>query len=398
MQSLDWVLVKVNDSIRVVKDLMALETSKMKHPKETFYNNMHFERLGNAEDDTARQSRTILDVGRERVSPPQSDDGSRPLDMSRIHSTLLERRKSGREFFPPNTLPSPHPNTSLSNNIFTRPQSPMQAPSRLLPSPSSMSFSGSSILPPMSPSIYQSKSPHTAHLQELQHQLSTKSLAHQILQGEHDKLLAAFSRSQTRCATLDRKSQASETEINNLSEDQVRMQAQIEAYETQIEDLQESRDEAWKQSSATGAQYMHIINISSKLQAKGVIDSKRWKEEKEGMEKEKVELMAKIKTIEVQSGQSNFDPGINSSQDGLAAAQPSSLLSINTELEIPLDEDVVSSTSVDVLRREIIRLRMMNHDTQKDLEGVRGENVHIKEIISILDGVSRRMATKEPLT
>ena len=95
----------------------------------------------------------------------------------------------------------------------------------------SMSFDGSSILPPLSRYVNYLSSPHTSHLQELQHQLGTKSLAYQILQGEHDKLLAAFSRLQARCATLDRKSQANETEVFNLAEEKARMQAQINAYE-----------------------------------------------------------------------------------------------------------------------------------------------------------------------
>ena len=416
-RSLEWVLVKIQESIRVVKDLVALENSKSQQKESSFQflagphsteeattlkflsgsrnNSLHIERLINGEDDKARQGR--LGVG-ERVSPPQSDDGSRSMEISRVRSTLLERRSNAKDHFPPHILPSPHANTSLSTNVFTRPQSPMQAPqtSRLLPSPSSMSFAGSSTLPPMSPSVYQSKSPHTAHLQELQHQLSTKSLAFQILQGEHDKLLAAFSRSQTRCATLDRKSQASETEINNLSEDQIRMQAQIEAYESQIEDLQQSRDEAWRQSSANGAQYMQIIEMSSKLQAKGVTESRRWQEEKETLEKEKADMMDKLDALETQGGPLGFGPTLASSQNAFPA-QSSSLLSPNQASDIKFNEDIISSTSIGALRKEIVRLRMANLDIQRNLEGVRGENVHIKEIISILDGVSRRMG-KDSLT
>ena len=395
-QSLDWVLLKVNDSKQIMKDATTSENFKAQFPKETsFYSNVHPERFSNAEDDKMRQARTITEPVRERVSPPQSDDGSRPLEMSRIRSNLFERRKSSKDFFPPNILPSPHANTSLSTNVFTRPQSPMQVPSRLLPSPSSMSFTGSSILPPMSPSVYQSKSPKTAHLQELQHQLSTKSLAYQILQGEHDKLLAAFTRSQTRCATLDRKSQASETEINNLLEEQARMQLQIEAYENQVEDLQGSKDEACRQSSSTGAQYTQIIDMSSKLQAKGVEDSKRWKEEKKALENEKAEMMAKIERLE--DGRKVSALNFSSRQNTLAPQSRSSLF-MNFSHNIEPTEDAISSTSIDVLREEIIRLRMINSDTQQDLKGVRGENVHIKEIISMLDGVSRRIGTKSSLT
>jgi predicted nuclease with TOPRIM domain len=126
-----------------------------------------------------------------------------------------------------------------------------------------------------------SQSAQAAHLQDLQHQISTKTLALQTLQREHDNLLAAFSRQQTRCATLDKKSQVSDNEINSLTEEKIRLQAQVEALEAQVEDLVKSRDEAHKQSVANGAQYMQIMSHSSRLQAQGAADLKRWKTEKE---------------------------------------------------------------------------------------------------------------------
>lgn len=238
-----------------------------------------------------------------RGTPPPSDDGSRIPEPSEPLTPLYHRRKSGREFQPPSSIISPHPKASLSNSILTQPESPVQGPPshRHLPSPSStsMNFSTvSNILPPMSPSALLSKSPHTAHLQELQHQLSTKSLAHQILQQEHDKLLAAFSRSQIRCATLEKKSQVSDREINELSDERKSLQDQINMYEGQMQDLQSSRDEACKQSALNGAQYMQIMSMSSKLQAQAAKDLKKWKEEREAWENEKIVLLGRLEKYE----------------------------------------------------------------------------------------------------
>ena len=238
-----------------------------------------------------------------RGTPPPSDDGSRIPEPSEPSTPLYHRRKSGREFHPPSSIISPHPKASMSNSVNNQPESPMQGlPShRHLPSPSSISMNfstASNILPPMSPSALLSKSPHTAHLQELQHQLSTKSLAHQILQQEHDKLLAAFSRSQIRCATLEKKSQVSDREINELSDERKSLQDQINMYEGQMHELQTSRDEACKQSALNGAQYMQIMNMSSRLQAQAARDLKKWKEDREAWENEKRVLLDRLETYE----------------------------------------------------------------------------------------------------
>lgn len=196
-------------------------------------------------------------------------------------------------------IPSP-----LSGSV--QPQSPSQPSisNRMLPtlpSPSSLNFSTSTnTLPPMSPSLLNSgtRSPHTAHLQELQHQLSTKSLAHQILLGEHEKLLAAFSRSQTRCATLDKKSQVSDLEINELAEERSRLQNQIETLEQQVSELQQDRDDALKQSALNGSQYMQIMSMSSKLQAQSLLDAKKWKTDRDLWQDEKGKLLARVAELE----------------------------------------------------------------------------------------------------
>ena len=295
----------INDSCRIARDTLNTTSTSLRNRQGNPQYEESLPSAGLAYEREGRwiRSNTIPGVQAVRGTPPPSDDGSRIPEPSEPLTPLYHRRKSGREFQPPSSIISPHPKASLSNSILTQPESPMQGlPShRHLPSPSStsMNFSTvSNILPPMSPSALLSKSPHTAHLQELQHQLSTKSLAHQILQQEHDKLLAAFSRSQIRCATLEKKSQVSDREINELSDERKSLQDQINMYEGQIQDLQSSRDEACKQSALNGAQYMQIMSMSSKLQAQAAKDHKKWKEERDAWENEKRILLSRLETYE----------------------------------------------------------------------------------------------------
>ena len=400
-QSLDWVLGKVNCSVRMVKALITSNISLQAQATHASpHNGLRIRRRSSGPEAVRSEEQySIAGVGQLQRSPPHSDDGSKIPEISSNRPTLQDRRNSTREFSH-HSIPSPRSTVSLSNTILTRPQSPMQAPpSRLLPSPSSMNFSTSSnILPSMSPSLLLPKSPHTAHLQELQHQLSTKSLAHQILQGEHDKLLAAFSRSQIRCATLDKKSQVSDSEINDLAENNLRLQEQINAYEIQVEELQLSRDEAWKQSVASGAQYTRIMAMSSQLQVQGVAELRRWREDREAWEREKRSLRARVECAEggrdsrprecTAMASTDLTPALNHEKFLLAQKQQSGL---TAEIVDNPPDDIHDSDSIRSLRGEIQRLQERNHEAENALSKLREEGVHIEVIIGKLESVHRRI-------
>jgi hypothetical protein len=198
---------------------------------------------------------------------------------------------------------SPHP--SSSSSAFGSAQSPMQSQSssRTLPSPPGIQYprTGSSEYAQYSPTT--TKAAHNTHLQDLQHQILTKTLALQILQREHDQLLAAFSTSQIRCTALDKKAQVSDHEINTLTEDKIRLQQQVEALETQVSELMRSRDEVHQQSSTDCSQWRQIVAMSSQLQLKGADEARRFRVERESWDRERVSLQKRIEELE--SGKEN---------------------------------------------------------------------------------------------
>ncbi|KZF25102.1 hypothetical protein L228DRAFT_265580 [Xylona heveae TC161] len=201
---------------------------------------------------------------------------------------------------PPRTL-------SSSGSVFMNLHSPVQsAPlTRLLPSPSSLNLSSSQPASGSSPNIARSDAVQAAHLGDLQHQVSTKTLALQTLQQEHDNVLGALSRSRTRCAALEKKCQASESEFNSLAEERLKLQGQIENLDSQIEELMKSRDEARKQSVANGGQYMKIMAMAGKLEAQGSADRQRWKLKEEEWEKERCKLKEAIRKLQAQLSSEN---------------------------------------------------------------------------------------------
>ncbi|USP82732.1 hypothetical protein yc1106_10006 [Curvularia clavata] len=191
---------------------------------------------------------------------------------------------------------SPQRTTTPSGAMYMPPQSPIQAPqlthSTVLPSPSSLNFSSSQSLPSMTPPITSAHaSAQNTLLQDLQHQVTVKTLEFRTLQREYEDLLQKLERQKTRCATLEKKFEVSDVEINSLTEEKEKLQTQVTTMEGQVEELQQSRDEARRQLIANGAQYMRIMEMANRLQSQGAEDKKKW-------EAEKSELEQRIRVLE----------------------------------------------------------------------------------------------------
>ena len=394
--SLDWALDRVNSSIRQAQEIFRTRDSPPRLHDASCHGQIP--RTDSAQDRRWRQERPESNDGCAPLgSSPPSEDGRRISDVPGTPLTSDGRQR----FFPYNP--------TSAHTAYPPPlQSPMHAPSssmRHLPSPSATNTSN--ILPPISPSLKLGNSPHTAHLQELQHQLSTKSLAHQILQGEHDKLLAAFSRSQTRCATLDKKSKVSDQEINDLAEDRGRLQTLVEGLEQQVEELQVSRDEAWRESAGSGKQYAEIMEQGMQLQMKGLDELRKWNADRKNWEAEKRELL-----LRCACGEREEEKESPAAVPERAVSEPSPSLppvdSIQPARRPPplrhhpttpppgsSSDDILASSSLPSLRAEIVRLRNAYAEAQIALKNNRAEYVHIDNIIDQLKAVNARIRGRE---
>lgn len=273
--------------------------------------------------------------------------------------------------------PSPHP-TASSGTVYGANQSPMTlGASRMLPSPASLP----SVQGNFSPNSNQSA--HSSHLADLQHQISTKSLALTTLQREHDQLLTAYSRMQTRCQTLDKKSQVSDHEITALTEDKLRLQAQTESLEAQVEELVHARDDAQKQTTASGAQYMQIVSMSSKLQAQGAEEARRYKADREAWEHDRQGLQKRIH-------------GLESSRTDLHHLPSSPTLP--TQTTSTAVDNILASSSLDELRGEVIRLRQLLANMDHQLADLRTESQRLDRVISECEGIKERLDAKAAVT
>jgi hypothetical protein len=277
------------------------------------------------------------------------------------------------------SAPAQSPYPSSASSVFGSLQSPMpsQPSSRTLPSPPGLQYSRNSRSDYNQYSPTTSEAAQASHLQDLQHQISTKSLALQTLQREHDQLLAAFSRAQVRSSALEKKSQVSDLEINSLSEDKIRLQQQVETLEGQVEELMKTRDEVNQQSSADGAQWRQIMAMSSQLQIKGAEEARRYRLERDAWEREKAGLQKRIDEFE--SGKDRL-PGTR--------AVASSMTPV-------ANDEVLNSGSIESLREEVVKLRRRCEELESMLQDLEGEAEQIDNAITTMENVRKSLSGKK---
>lgn len=290
-----------------------------------------------------------------------------------------------------NILPninSPHRTASSSGSVFIAPHSPMQAPHStqpsMLPSPASMQYSTASNLPPISPpatTLVQPSSAHSTFLQDLQHQISVKTIAFQTLQREYDSLLQKLDRQRTKCATLEKKFEVSDVELNALTDDRERLQLQVAALEEQVEELQEGRDESRRQLVANGAQYMRIMEMANRLQSQSADDKKRW-------DTEKIELQQRIKILEeaMVTGTDGQEGSRNSPVPSIILAHVSGQASSSSS----------AAETISVLRAEVARLRIRCQTLETSLRTTKEESEGIQEAVKkVMEACSKMDAATE---
>lgn len=250
-------------------------------------------------------------------------------------------------------------------------QAPQPMRSAILPSPSSLNFPNVNVpnLPSISPpAIIAQTSAQSAHLQDLQHQISVKTLAFQTLQREYDSLLQKLERQRTKCATLERKFEVSDVEINSLTDEKEKLQGQVAMMESQVEDLQQSRDEARRQLVANGAQYMRIMEMANRLQAQGAEDKKKW-------EAERTELEQRIRILE--------EAMVTGTEQPTPDAEPHATASPGTPSIVLVHNPATASSSsqaetINVLRAEVSRLRSRTQTLETALQSMRQESISIQ--------------------
>lgn len=272
-----------------------------------------------------------------------------------------------------------------------------------MPSPSSGSYAsgGASVNFPMPSGLHQSALNaylppigHTpdalhAHSTALQHEVALQKIALASLQGEHDKLLQAFSRSQIRANALEKEHSAADSEIITLSEEKLRLQSQVIELERSIKELSRSRDDFRNSAVQENAQYILIVQRASRMEELAGEERKSWNRLKVDMER-RIEHLG--------SGHDRMD----SSAPLMGKASVVNTTDEHVVETVPLDERIVfkieSTPETAFLQRditgelkeEIRQLRLRCAEVEDTLRVVRNESLSMEGIVEAL-GVARKV-------
>ncbi|KAI5370684.1 hypothetical protein Slin14017_G015630 [Septoria linicola] len=203
------------------------------------------------------------------------------------------------------------PTDSLPGSAYPRNVSPSQPhrAMRALPSPSSIALPGSagSTLPALaaqsigspatsyqaatSTNTFAASSITSAHIADLQHQVTLKSLALQTLQTEYASLLQKLQREKVKSQTIERKTTVADQEVNELTSKNEDLAEQLKQVTTQLEDSEKKRDMERVEAQREKDQWGRMLEMSGRLQAK--VDAERQR-----LLAEKEELLSRISQSE----------------------------------------------------------------------------------------------------
>jgi len=318
--------------------------------------------------------------------------------------------------------PPPPPPPASTRQLPSPPGRSLASPTSLsFPSPSTPSFGATSqaVNLPLPLSLHTSTNSNylppisTTHLPDtalrdysasLQHEVSVQKIALSSLQGEHDKLLAAFSRSQLRASALEKKHAVSDSEIISLSEEKLRLQQQIVELERDVEELSRSRDSFRQAAVQEGSQYVEIVKKATRLEEIAGEERRTWNKLKEDMERkiknsggEESGTVTTIvsKSNELSSSRPLADATIRRVADDFDIDTPTSSIDLSLELKVesPSESRPANSASyqvradhesVEELRDEIRRLQARCIEVENALRAVQDDGRTMEGILKSL--------------
>ncbi|CAF9919633.1 MAG: hypothetical protein ALECFALPRED_001243 [Alectoria fallacina] len=252
----------------------------------------------------------------------------------------------------------------------------------LTPPPTS---SGTFTLPPIALS---SPRPTSCALYSgnLPHRLGTDYPTTHTPTHENIDLASAYAQAQLYIADLDTRVQASRAENGKLAKERKRLRGKIELLETQLETLEQSKQQTQEHTTAKDAQYLRIVELSTRLQIQCAEESQARRVEQHEWYFEKKSMQSVIDSLE------NAMKGLRKAYARHAKSPNLMSSPIDNYLDIiEGSTDSVAESSSHELIAEIEALRRTNAKMKDALIGVRGDNAHLAEYIEKLGSVEKNI-------
>lgn len=213
------------------------------------------------------------------------DPGYRTTSGPQEESRYYLQRTPTDHMRPPRNSPSPE---SFSSSAYPKHPSPTpgERSIRALPSPSSAvyppsaapSYAPATAQSPSSPvlsnaaemSIHtgSSESATSAHIADLQHQVTLKSLSLQTLRSEYASLLQKLQRLNVKTHTIEKKSNVANQEVNDLTNKNEDLGQQVQSLQEQLDESERRREQDQDKVAREKEQWMQMLEFGRRLQMK----------------------------------------------------------------------------------------------------------------------------------
>lgn len=224
------------------------------------------------------------------AGPYKMQSQHHPHDRHTVEALLHPHTRTSSTY---STPPSPSYD-SASHFVFPSPSSiqsgivsdfspalslaPIRVPSSTtsMPSPDG---SATKLFPPSSHTSLHAAAT-ASHLADLQRQVTLKNLSMQTLSSEHASLLKKVQRERARTLAIERKTVVAEEEINALTTQNEDLAVQIKSLQLQLEISDGKRQDSQQDFVREKAQWVKMMEMSNKMQARASAEKKEWQDEK----------------------------------------------------------------------------------------------------------------------
>lgn len=220
------------------------------------------------------------------------------------------------------------------------------APSLLTQTAQSVGSPNTSYQPAPSLHSVSTSSATSAHIADLQHQVTLKSLSLQTLQSEYASLLSKLQRLNVKTQAIERKSNVADEEVNHLTNKNEDLTQQLQSLQDQLEESEKRREQEREEASREKDQWLQMLEQQRQLQTK-------YQDDKRVLGQQIAALQAgKDRLPENSSGQSE-------NQDSTLTDNRSAGSTVGPYREAPADVTILKA-KIDILRLALEEARQHN--------------------------------------
>ena len=171
---------------------------------------------------------------------------------------------------------------------------PLSAAPTVVPqAPQSVGSPATSYQPTVSIHSASTSTATSAHIADLQHQVTLKSLSLSTLQSEYSSLLQKLQRERVKSQAIEKKTSVADQEVNDLTGRNEELADQVKSLELQLESCEKKRDNERTEAAREKEQWSRMLELGGRIQTKHA-------EEKQKLKNENQSLVQRVAGYEVQ--------------------------------------------------------------------------------------------------